>query len=232
MRSLLRLALLVPFLSTAGCLITCWFEPLCGGIAATPCEGDLVCIDDPSDDCDPSTGADCSGICVSDEFGCNDDADCGANEFCDFEQVNLVCFYDAECGTCAPKPENELGCGYDGDCGANEFCDFEQVNPICNYDMECGTCAPAEAPTSCGGLAGLACDEGKVCVDDPSDCCDPANGGTDCAGICVTPETPSFCGGFGNIPCEAGFVCVDDPNDNCDLNDGADCGGICQPQPK
>jgi hypothetical protein len=191
MRSLLRLALLVPFLSTTGCIIKCVFpteeQTLCGGIAATPCEGGLVCVDDPSDDCDLSTGADCGGICVSDEIGCGNDGECGANEFCDFEQVNLVCLYDAECGTCAPKEEQELGCGYDGDCGANEFCDFEQVNPICNYDIECGTCAPA--------------------------------------------ETPSFCGGFGNIPCEAGFVCVDDPNDNCDLNDGADCGGICQPQP-
>ncbi|AKH36624.1 MULTISPECIES: hypothetical protein [Nitrosomonas] len=37
----------------------------------------------------------------------------------------------------------------------------------------------------CGGIAALPCPEGMKCVDDPSDNCDPANGGADCAGICV-----------------------------------------------
>lgn len=37
----------------------------------------------------------------------------------------------------------------------------------------------------CGGIAGTACPTGKMCVDDPSDDCDPAKGGADCSGICV-----------------------------------------------
>ncbi|SET42777.1 hypothetical protein SAMN05216412_106114 [Nitrosospira multiformis] len=37
----------------------------------------------------------------------------------------------------------------------------------------------------CGGIAGFPCPEGKKCVDDPSDDCDPARGGADCSGICV-----------------------------------------------
>jgi len=37
----------------------------------------------------------------------------------------------------------------------------------------------------CGGIAGFPCPEGKKCVDDPSDNCDPARGGADCIGICV-----------------------------------------------
>ena len=36
----------------------------------------------------------------------------------------------------------------------------------------------------CGGIAGKRCPEGKTCVDDPSDDCDPKRGGADCPGIC------------------------------------------------
>ncbi len=37
----------------------------------------------------------------------------------------------------------------------------------------------------CGGIAGIQCPDNKMCVDDPSDTCDPNNGGADCSGICV-----------------------------------------------
>lgn len=37
----------------------------------------------------------------------------------------------------------------------------------------------------CGGIAGIPCDKGQACVDDPSDDCDPLQGGADCSGICV-----------------------------------------------
>ena len=36
----------------------------------------------------------------------------------------------------------------------------------------------------CGGFAGTACSAGYTCVDDPSDSCDPTNGGADCPGVC------------------------------------------------
>lgn len=39
-------------------------------------------------------------------------------------------------------------------------------------------------PQMCGGIAAIACPTGKSCVDDPSDSCDPTNGGADCSGIC------------------------------------------------
>lgn len=36
----------------------------CGGITGTPCPGGQACVDDPSDNCDPTKGgADCPGIC-------------------------------------------------------------------------------------------------------------------------------------------------------------------------
>jgi hypothetical protein len=46
----------------------------CGGIAAIPCPDDMVCVDDPSDSCDPKKGgADCSGICRrAPKHGCHD----------------------------------------------------------------------------------------------------------------------------------------------------------------
>lgn len=44
-------------------------EPIllsCGGITGKQCPSDLICVDDPKDDCDPTRGgADCSGICVA-----------------------------------------------------------------------------------------------------------------------------------------------------------------------
>jgi len=37
----------------------------CGGFANLPCPGNLVCVDDPRDDCCPETGgADCPGVCA------------------------------------------------------------------------------------------------------------------------------------------------------------------------
>ncbi len=43
----------------------------------------------------------------------------------------------------------------------------------------------------CGGIAAFPCDAGQTCVDDPSDSCDPMNGGADCGGMCVTAIMPS-----------------------------------------
>jgi len=107
------------------------------------------------------------------------------------------------------------------------------------------------ADTHCGGLAGIPCPGAGKCVDDPSDGCDPNNGGADCGGICqcfplpcpsnapfnpdpsvcacVTKTPVQHCGGIAGIPCPGGGKCVDDPSDGCDPNNGgADCGGICQ----
>jgi hypothetical protein len=41
----------------------------------------------------------------------------------------------------------------------------------------------------CGGFAGIKCNAGFRCIDDPSDSCDPKQGGADCSGICVPEET-------------------------------------------
>lgn len=43
----------------------------------------------------------------------------------------------------------------------------------------------ASKPKMCGGIAAFPCDSGQICVDDPTDSCDPLSGGADCGGICV-----------------------------------------------
>ncbi len=52
----------------------------------------------------------------------------------------------------------------------------------------------SEGPVTCGGLAGLPCPEGFTCVDDPTDDCDPSNGGADCLGICRPRCGDAVCG--------------------------------------
>jgi hypothetical protein len=47
-----------------------------------------------------------------------------------------------------------------------------------------GICAPKKLH-QCGGIAGLECPDGLWCYDDPTDDCDPENGGSDCGGICL-----------------------------------------------
>jgi hypothetical protein len=42
-----------------------------------------------------------------------------------------------------------------------------------------------QPPIFCGGIAGIACPDGLVCVDWREDDCDPDAGGADCIGICV-----------------------------------------------
>jgi hypothetical protein len=41
---------------------------------------------------------------------------------------------------------------------------------------------------ACGGIGGLQCPDGLTCVDDPSDTCNPEQGGADCMGMCVKSE--------------------------------------------
>jgi hypothetical protein len=56
-------------------------------------------------------------------------------------------------------------------------------------------------PAFCGGIAGIPCPKGQTCVDDPSDSCDPKQGGADCGGICVGGER------CGDAVCGAGTTC-------------------------
>jgi hypothetical protein len=65
-------------------------------------------------------------------------------------------------------------------------CNPTPVNPCPADAGPNDTCEPKQF---CGGFAGIACPGGGKCVDDPSDSCDPNNGGADCGGICQCIET-------------------------------------------
>lgn len=67
-------------------------------------------------------------------------------------------------------------------------------NPVCNkICIATQTCVilPENSeqvcvvPTFCGGFAGIKCDEGLRCIDNPYDDCDPEAGGRDCGGLCA-----------------------------------------------
>lgn len=51
-----------------------------------------------------------------------------------------------------------------------------------------------ELRTFCGGIAGIPCPGGYLCVDDPRDGCDPALGGADCGGVCRRNHGGGRCG--------------------------------------
>ena len=92
------------------------------------------------------------------------------------------------------------------------------------------TLAPVPTQTFCGGIAGIQCPSGLICVDDPNDSCDPNYGGADCGGICVPQDVPQSCGSRGLPPCPDGQSCIDlDPTDSC--SPLADCPGVCAPTP-
>ena len=50
----------------------------------------------------------------------------------------------------------------------------------------------AGAGSMCGGFAGIACDPGYVCVDNPNDSCNPQTGGRDCSGLCQCGAPPDY----------------------------------------
>lgn len=87
--------------------------------------------------------------------------------------------------------------------------------------------------TFCGGIAGFPCPEGLACADDPSDDCDPANGGADCSGLCVDDGLPCTVPGRKYVSTDVGvcarirFTC--DPGLVAFSNE---CGCGCEPSPR
>jgi len=59
----------------------------------------------------------------------------------------------------------------------------------CCFTIALTGCANSIPPLSCGGITGKLCPTDQVCVDDPTDTCDPKQGGADCIGICQSKGT-------------------------------------------
>jgi len=78
------------------------------------------------------------------------------------------------CGGFRPSPVS---------CPRGEICIDDPYRGGCGQacDMP-GICVK---PVFCGGFAGRPCKDGRRCIDDPRDECDPKHGGADCGGLCV-----------------------------------------------
>ena len=78
------------------------------------------------------------------------------------------------CGGLRPKP---------APCPEGQICIDDPYGSGCG--MACDGPGICVTPTFCGGYANVQCEDGKKCFDDPTDDCDPEDGGYDCGGICV-----------------------------------------------
>ena len=123
---------------------------VCGGFLGLECPDDLVCVDDPADDCDPSNGgADCSGICQDPNptycggFG---GIDCPKGEICvddpadDCDPNNG----GADCiGICEPALESTSCGGFAGiECPKGQTC----------VDDPADDCIPSKGDADCIGI--------------------------------------------------------------------------------
>jgi len=221
----------------------------CGGLCQCNVQGLCVAGQAWNDSpqvcgCEPSDGGTDREVCGP--------VTCPAGQFC----CNESCGYCVEpgggcteefCGDPDPEPEPGEACG-NVTCAAGQEC----CNESCGICVEPGgvctlqLCEPEpdpdpDPPPFCGGFAGFPCPGAGECVDDPSDDCDPQNGGADCGGLCecnvqgicrrpqVWNDSPEVCaceaadgggGGeeCGNVTCPSGQVCC---NASC---------GICTPK--
>jgi hypothetical protein len=70
-------------------------------------------------------------------------------------------------------------------CAAGTHCEAKPVVCVRAPCPPVAECVKDAAAVHCGGFAGRPCPGRGRCDDDPSDTCDPANGGADCGGLCT-----------------------------------------------
>jgi hypothetical protein len=123
-------------------------------------------------------------------------------------------------------------------CDPGNHCELVQVQCIrapCPPEPQCVKDA---ATIHCGGFAALPCPGLASCVDDPSDSCDPMNGGADCGGICQCDKaascvngkhwdgTPSVCNCVDDAASSGGVACGKKVCNAGEICCSASC-GIC-----
>ena len=203
-------------------------ELLCDGPGTGNCWCDAECVEN-NDCCEDA--ADACGIEVPEPEGtiCGGllGSICADDEYCAYQPGDACGTADAA-ATCQSIPEVCITlfdpvCGCDGETYSNS-CAAAAAGTGVSAVGECDADAP---PSFCGGIAGIQCPEGEVCVANPDSTCDPELGGADCGGLCV-PEPaecePVLC----ELYCEYGFAENDDGCAVCSCAPppGQFCGGI------
>lgn len=163
-----------------------------------PCPQQAVCVKNPPPVCGPVCEIYCEHGNVLDEKGC---PTCTCNE--------------PPVDPCATVR-----------CAAGTHC---QATPVQCIKAPCppvAACVPDAPGVTCGGIAGILCPGAGQCVDNPTDDCDPANGGADCGGLCQCKQTALCVKGFvfDSSPKVCACVAVSPPPPTC----GPVCTIYCQ----
>ncbi|KAJ9461158.1 hypothetical protein DIPPA_28910 [Diplonema papillatum] len=179
----------------------------CGGFAGLACAGEgQVCVDDPTDGCNPAGGgADCVGCCVAATCAATR---CPEGKLCQLDASGAPVCVDRPSICCLPPLRCPAGTEMAPSCADDELeagtCAFHQI--CCDRFLCRAKPAPpavCEGKKFCGGIAGLLCASGETCIDIPDDGCDVKTGGRDCGGCCVADRCPS-------TRCPEGKLCQPD----------------------
>ena len=97
-----------------------------------------------------------------------------------------------------------------GNCWCDDQC-VESGDCCDDASVVCGLEEPSPVGTGqfCGGIAGIECPQGQVCVPDPDSGCVPELGGADCGGTCQ-PLFPQCDTLTCQLFCEFGYASGDD----------------------
>jgi Cys-rich repeat protein len=145
--------------------------------APPPPTCDSSCVDEP--------------LCVQTQPVCFDDSQCGAGDFCDFNQ--LPCNdpgsgVAAHCpGVCEPLAAPTV-CRVDADCGSGQRCATELAAPVCVDDSQ-NSGAFCLEDSECGAANESCRFDADVCLQDPNNSTPVCSGW--CVGICADHTTPA-----------------------------------------
>jgi hypothetical protein len=114
---------------------------------------------------------------------------CVKGKHCELQKVECVRAPCDPVPTCVDDPMPTPDPCTTTSCPAGTIC---KSHPVTCVRAPCPPVAECIPQVHCGGFAGKPCPGSGSCHDDPTDSCDPANGGADCGGLCVCKQ-PAAC---------------------------------------